>query len=139
MPKAHIFHGGRGALYPGVSRNRLELSDIYVIQVCGNVKMLAIKLRAHGLPVGSGGRDQLPLDLVADLDRHCKIRLIGYPTIVYGVSLLVEAQLQRGNRGMAQVLIENGDQRAAAVLAEVSRHISGHDGLVFEVLIIVMQ
>ena len=81
----------------------------------------------------------LPVVLVADLDRHREGCLIGLPAVGNGVSLRVELQLEHRDGSVAEVFVEDGREVAFGVLVEERDHVGGHDGLILEVLIVVVQ
>jgi hypothetical protein len=116
-----------------------ELPHIYVVQVGSHLKLLRGVGSDHGLPSGGDRRDELPMVFIAHLDRHGKCRFVGLPAIRYGMSLGIKAQFERWNGGMTQILVEDRGQVGPAMPAEVGRDVCGHDGLVFEVLVVVVQ
>src|SRR5215469_6540351 len=122
-----------------LSCSESKLPDIHVVQVCSHIELFTVERSTHGLPASGDWCDQLPMFLVSHPNWHGKCRFVGLPAIRDGVSLPIKAQLQCWNGSITEILVEDGGQIAPTVLAEVGCDVRRHDGLVFEVLIVVMQ
>src|SRR5689334_5595549 len=81
----------------------------------------------------------LPAVSLADTHRHLESRFIHFPAIRYGAMAWVELQFQGWNRSMPQILIENRGQVHSGVLVEIRDHVLGHDVLILEMLVEIME
>jgi hypothetical protein len=114
------------------------LVDVDEVEIGSHGEVIFCQRGLHGLPV-RGGLDDLPIFFFAHAHRHRETWLIDFPTICDRAVRFVELQLQRRNRGVAEVLIENGSEVLARLLIEIRDHIFGHDVFVFEMLIEVVD
>src|SRR6185437_2824795 len=110
-----------------------------VIEVCGDSEVLTVEWSLQRLPTRGDRRDDLTVVLVTDLDRHRKGCLIRLPAVGDSVSLRVELQLEHRDGSVAEVFVEDGCEVASGVLIKERDHVRGHDGLILEVLIVVVE
>lgn len=85
-----------------------EFPDIHIVQFCCHIEVFTVEGSAHRLPSGGDRSDELPMVLIAHLDRHGKCRLVGLPAIRDRVGLRIKAQLEGGNGSMAEIFVEDG-------------------------------
>ena len=116
----------------------LQLADGDEVQIGGDFEFVFLERRRHGLPLG-GGLEDLPVVLGSGADGHPEAGLIGLPAVGDRARGLVELELQSGERAVAQVLVEDRRQVHAGLLVEIAHHVFGHDVLIFEVLVEIVE
>ena len=114
--------------------NAAVITCVFAAAVGGDLELVLPQLVRHHLPVRRG-LDGLPLGARADANRHRERALVGFPSIRHRPRLVVERQLQRGEIGPPQVLIEDRRQILLQLRVEEADDVLGHDVLVLEVLV----
>ena len=110
------------------------LLDANIVKVRRHLELVLLERRLHVLPVGRR-LNHLPVVLRSDAHRHRERRLVGLPAVRDHALGLVELQLQHGDRGVAQVLVEDRRQVLAGLAVEVLDDVLGHDVLVLEAIV----
>src|SRR5215467_970246 len=116
----------------------LLLDDVDKVQIGRDLELIFLERSRHGLPISSRMND-LPVIFFAETHRHLESWFIHLPPIRYSAVAWVELQLQSRNRRMPQVLVENRSQIHSGVRVEIRDHVLGHDVLILEMLVEVVE
>ena len=84
--------------------------NVYEVEVGGDLELVLRQRRGQPLPLG-GRPDGLPVVLRAHLDRHRETTgMSAFPAVGHRAAELGEPQLERGNRGVPRILVEDRRQ-----------------------------
>ena len=114
--------------------------------VDGHEEVVAVDLEVFGAarerkaaPLMGDGFERCPMGGVACADRHGEPSFVGPPAVVDGLTIRWEAQLEGGDRGVAQVLTEERGEGKAGAHVPPGDNLVGGDCLILELLVEVVD